>query len=252
MAKEIENRFKEIKGNVVTLVACHNLYRDVPFFAHPVYNNELRGYDLCGQEKLTEIQKKNEPFILDPLESIALTHNMKFYKGIPHDELMYKFVQSLIAVGIVAEDVRKVQKGKHIFYLDDKEVLSLAITDKADKTMKALNLLSDKVTLDDLKGYALLLKMNIKGLTENQIKAGLQQKALDNPADVIEAIEGNNDDKLFILQLLDKGILIRKQGRIYDDQILIGRDLDEAMMYKKDVVNQQLVDAWSRKLNPKG
>ena len=95
----------------------------------------------------------------------------------------------------------------------------------------------------------LILGMPSKG-TKTVLEQSLKAKAMKEPEKIIKMQEGDFEDRLFILKLIDAGTLRkeRKDGRIYDGENLIARNLDEAVLYLKDERNIAIIDSWRKTL----
>lgn len=242
-----DKKIKELGPRTVELVAINPMYRNVPFFAVPVYNEEKRSYDLCGQEKMTPAEKEKQPIAFEVNESYPLMHRDKCDLNFEKDKLMYAFW--LTQKDVVARTKKEAKKGVHLFYIEDKELEAKETISKTEKIFEALKYVTEKITTSDYENYALLLGMNVKGATMSMLGGALKQRALDNPEQVISVFQGDNEHKLFALKLLSKGILSRKSdGRIYDKDNLIGRDVDDVVIYIRDEKNAMVVDIWAKKL----
>ena len=67
----------------------------------------------------------------------------------------------------------------------------------------------------------------------------------------MEFFSGNHENRLFVLKLKHYGILINRNGYLYDGEILVGRNVLEAVTYVQDTNNNQLVSKWGLALDNK-
>lgn len=242
MQEDIRKR----KDGTIKIIAVNNKYRNVPFFVTPLWDAKKRKYLKGGQEDMSPSELSKCGLIISEDEHYPVSHNEVLDLSDPvHKEkaaLLYN-QDPFIVVGS-----KNVKPDETLFYIEDRESEAKDFTNHADLVFKALSIIQ-KASTQDYADMCLILGMPSKG-TKTVLEQSLKAKAMKEPEKIIKMQEGDFEDRLFILKLIDAGTLRkeRKDGRIYDGENLIARNLDEAVLYLKDERNIAIIDSWRKTL----
>lgn len=243
MKEEIRKR----DTGTIKLIAVNNKYRNVPFFATPIYDAKRRKYRLGGQEDMTLNQLSKCALKISEDEHYPVSHNevLDLSDPVQKEKVCLLYDQDpYIVVGST-----NVKPGETLFYIEDRETEAVVENTFYDDVLKAMQIIA-KSSVDDYKDMCMLLGLPSKG-SKNVMEHTLKLKAMKEPKKIIKLKEGDFEERLFILKLIDKGVLTksRKDNRIYDGQSVIARNLDDAVLFIKDEKNAVLLDSWRKTLS---
>lgn len=245
MRKEVKD-FRERTSGKIKLISVNQLYRNIPFTTVPLWDEKRQEFGLGGQEEMTAAELKKCPVTFDPEQHFTVSHNETLDLSIPKQRekaAILMFDQK----PFIVPSAKDVKEGETIFYIEDREVESKNISSTADQVMEALQFVT-KMKADDLKDYCMLL-----GLPTNAslsiMEGNLKKMAMDNPSKILGFKNSKYDEKLFILKLLENGTLKKdRKNYIWDNEVLVGRNLDDAVLFTRDKENEKVVDLWRRSI----
>lgn len=239
-------KIRKRDSGTIKLIAVNNKYRNVPFFATPIFDAKRRKYRLGGQEDMSKGELAKCALIISEDEHYSVSHNEILDLSDPVQKEKACFLcdqDPFIVVGS-----KNVRPNETLFYVEDRESEAVEFTSHADNVFKALKIIS-ALSVDDYKDFCLLLGMPSTG-SKSVLEHSLKAKAMKEPEKIIKISAGDFEDKLFILKLIEKGVLRkeRKDGRIYDGESLVARNLDDAVLFIKDEKNAIVIDGWRKSL----
>lgn len=243
----MKDKIRKRDSGIIKLIAVNNKYRNVPFFATPIYDEKRRKYRFGGQEDMKPAELAKCALIISAEEHYPVSHNEILDLSDPAQKDKAAFLceqDPYIVVG-----VSNVKPGDTLFYIEDRESEATEQNTFYDEVLKAMQIIA-KASIDDYKDMCLLMGMPTNG-TKNVLEHNLKSRAMKEPTKIIELKEGDFEEKLFVLKLIDKGVLRkdRKDGRLYDGQSVVARNLDDAVLFIKDEKNAVLIDSWRKTLN---
>lgn len=242
-------KFRERTTGTIKLIAVNKMYRDIPFVTAPIWNEKRRKFGYGGQEDMSSVQLKSVPLVFESTGHYNVSHNEILNLSYPADKEKAAFLMFDQSPYVVASP-RLVKQGETLFYIEDREVESQEISSNADNIMKSLMFI-EKMKVDDIKDFCLLLGLSTGG-SLSIMTGNLKALALKDPKKILDFKTSNYDEKLFVLKLLEKGILKKdKKNHIYDNANLIGRTIEETALFIRDRENEKVVDLWRKKLTGK-
>lgn len=169
----------------------------------------------------------------------------------PRDKAMFDYWQHQPVIVSKKEDVIP---GETMFYIEDREAEAAKRVSIEDLIFEAQTLVRSS-NIGKYNDIALLLNYNIKGfninvsvLTELQIKDKLIEACKNYPDVVINCFAKGVEKDLFILKLIDKGIITTINGSYYDGKMFVGQSLDEIKSFIEKPSNQEYLNKWGRLL----
>lgn len=242
----MKDTIRSRKDGSIKLIAVNPKYRNVPFFATPIWDAKRRKYRKGGQEDLNKTELAKCALIISEDEHYPVSHNeiLDLSDDMQREKAAFLCDQDpFIVIG-----VKNVKPDETLFYIEDRESEAKEFISNADKVLKALQII-EAAPIDDYKDMCLMLGLPSSG-SKTVLTHALQAKAMKEPEKIIKLKEGNYEEKLFILKLIEKGILTksRKDNRIYDGENLIARNLDESVLYMKQKENAAVVEIWRKNL----
>ena len=230
----------------IKLIAVNNKYRNIPFFTTPLWDGKRRKYGKGGQEDMSKSELAKCEFVISEDEHYPVSHNEVLDLSDPAQREKAAFLcdqDPFIVIG-----AKNVKPGETLFYIEDRETEAKDFIDNTDNIFAALKII-DAASIDDYKDMCLMLSLSTAG-SKTVLLRTLRAKAMKEPEKIIKLKNGDYEEKLTILKLIDAGVLKKgkNDGRIYDGENLIARNLDESVLYLKDKDNAAVVDIWMKNL----
>lgn len=252
-------------------------YQRMPYQSFPVYDNNIGTYltgqhidpykpetkggltrtQIEGRDSLTTEQWKrfpypilaNTPQILYHGQEVDLSQKDDGSYVNPKDKALYEYWLHLPEVAKTKEDYNV---DRHIFYIEDKEAEAVASISKRELIYKAMDLMHKNASFQRLTEVALLLnyyvpQVNIPTqLSKNQLENRIYDVIDSHPEKVIQCFSENAAEDLFILKLVNYGIITRKENDFYDGETFLGNNVNAVKMFGKE--NQALYNKWGKLL----
>jgi hypothetical protein len=232
---------------IVRLVAINPKYRTVPFFMTPVYDNDLKTYK-TGQENMNKAQLAAQPIIIDPFEQYAVVHMQAFDTSNPKDKVLLGLIKTQ---PLIAANSSKVVAGKHLFYIEDKETEAGEKIVAADLMYEAMSKVRADMTLQRITDLAIFLSVDVRNNPISVIQERIYSRCTNNPKEVLSFFEDSTVNRMFVLKLIHYGIIQKRLDRIVDGDLLVGRNLEEAVLYVQDKANDMITGKWGLALDRK-
>jgi len=227
----------------VRLIAVNPKYRTLPFFCVPVYDEKKRTFK-TGQENLSAEELENEPMIIEPDNQYPLRHMMEFDTNNRKDVLLLGLARDQ---DVIASKSSLVQVGRHLFYLQNVEEEAGERVTKMDLMFEALFKIKENTSIGKQKDVAIYLGIDISQ-PASVIQDRIYKFCQDNPAQVLEFFTDRSTGRLFAMKLKHYGIIQYRDGKYLDNDILVGRDIDEVVHFTQDHKNEALITKWGLKL----
>lgn len=234
------------KDGSIKLIAVNNKYRNIPFFTTPLWDGKRRKFRKGGQEDMSKAELAKCELIISEDEHYPVSHNevLDLSDNAQREKAAFLCDQDpFIVIG-----AKNVKPGETLFYIEDRETEAKEFVANTDNIFEALKII-DSASIDDYKDMCLMLSLPTAG-SKTVLLQTLKAKAMKEPEKIIKLKNGDYEEKLTILKLIDAGVLKKgkKDSRIYDGEILIARNLDEAVLYLKDKANEAVIDIWMKNL----
>ena len=229
----------------VKMIAVNPKYRTLPFYCVPIYDEEKREV-VTGQEKLTPAQLKNEPIIIDPELQYPIKHMQDFDTDSKKDMLILNLALTQAEVA----PNKKAVTGRHLFYVEDAEKEAEMSLGVAERTFQAMLQVKESISIQKNVEIAIYLGIN-PGLPAAVIQDQIYKRCQNRPEEVIGYFDENNANRLFVKKLIHHNILQRKSDKYVDNDLLVGRDESECVLFITDRKNESLVGKWGLALDRK-
>lgn len=134
------------------------------------------------------------------------------------------------------------------FYIYDEESVAKQNSLNADLTFDAMNIIRNK-TVTEKRDFAAYSGEITANLSDERIDGWIKQLAMVDPKKIIDGF-GHVDfaSIVFIHKLLNARILTNSGGAIKNNDVILGTDIDQAVLFVKNPKNDALVEAWRSKL----
>ena len=226
--------------SVVRLIAVNKMYRTVPYFAVPVYDEEKREWRPTKAD-CDEIAPIKVRLDYEPDDQFPLTHQMSFDKNKPEDVFLLALAK---LQPVIAPSKRDVVSTKHLFYLEDVEAEAEVSISKVDRIFEALSLVKENSSVGSMRDLAIYLGFN-PGDSLKVLQSHVYSFIENDPDTVLSFFKNSNLQKLLVKKAIHYGILKNRGGLFYDGERLIGRDEAEVELFVMDEKNAPLVGKWS-------
>lgn len=242
----MKESIRKRKDGSIKLIAVNNKYRNIPFFTTPIWDERRRKYRKGGQEDLSKADLAKCALVISEDEQYPVSHNEVL--DLSDDAQREKAAFLCDQFPFIVIGAKNVKPGETLFYIEDRESEAKEFVDNTDNIFAALKII-DAASIDDYKDMCMMLSLPTSG-SKTVLLQTLKAKAMKEPEKIIKLKNGDYEEKLVILKLIDAGVLNkgRKDGRIYDGENLIARNLDESVLYLKDKANAAVVDIWMKNL----
>lgn len=272
---------KELDGKEVRFVAVDKRYMRTPYPAIAPHSKSMGTYvtgqhvdpedettygNLTEDEMLGEIEikpaarKKKFAYVINPDNPVFIIHMQKYNckvdeKGNPLHPRDYWEAHFILEQNIVANTRRNVKTGKHYFYLEDKDKEAALTVSEFDARYAAEKFIRESLSISDYKDIIELLNLkypyfqeNVKGMSQVRMFETLLKHAHDKPQEIVDISREEAKDELFISKLVARRILKKRVDGIYDGQQLVGRTLDEVILYLHTTEGQSSLEKWGQLL----
>lgn len=248
MAKTKESKSREV---IVRVYALDRKYRSAPYPAvaaedtrndtfvtgqhyEPGKDHYLTVDEMTGKKDLTQAQKKIFPYVINPLNTVMIMHGAAFNLTTgnggeylyPKDVAILNFIR---LQEIVAPSKSEYRKGKHYFYIEDRQKDSTAFVTKTDKEFDAMSLIYKNSGMKNMREFCLLLQYYHKGFkvdlanwTDTMVKEALLKVAKENPDSILKCGLPSAQNDLYVLLLSEHKIIQQKSDGFYDGSSFLG------------------------------
>ena len=249
VAKEHGLYVQAIKLNEHTYVTGQGILPGKPETA-----NNLTLAEMEGKEKLTQDKMKRFPIVVNPHRVYHFRDGFVFDLDTAEGKAYYDLVMATRS-DLVAKTRSSVDKQKHLFYIENKEVES---QEKISKYSAAINA---GIKLQELTEDALLELADYFYVFHNEsrcnraqkmsvIKSTLFEIAHNHPHRIVEALKSENKERIHVSNFVTKGILTRKGSEFYEGNMFIAGSFDNLVeTYRTDHVKSQRWDSKLKQLS---
>lgn len=194
-----------------------------------------------GVPRLSEADKKDLKFWVDPSSSLTITHNMVFNLHDEVDKQNWAWVSESNAIALSFEECQ--QSKEALFYVDSEEVESRKSVDADELLHKAMDyILKDRS--DMLADRARILGHNMEGESPTVVKEMLLKIAKNAKTvhKIIDAYENNSTAiHLLFLKARDKDIIKLENGAFLYGGSVLGVNQEAAIKSMQDPMNRELI-----------
>jgi hypothetical protein len=245
VAKEHGLYVQAIKLNEHTYVTGQGI---IP--GKPETSNNLTLAEMEGKEKLSEEKMKRFPVIVNPHRVYHFRDGFIFDLDTAEGKAYYNLIMATRG-DLVAKTRSHVDKQKHLFYIENKEVES---QEKISKYSAAINagIKLQELTEDELLelGDYFYVYHNESRCNRKQkmsvIKSTLFEISHETPSRIIEALKPENKERIHVSNFVTKGILTRKGSEFFEGNMYIAGTFDNLVeTYRTDHVKSQ---RWESKM----
>lgn len=226
--------------STVRLLAVNELYRTVPYFAVPIYDEEKKKWRPDNEDfkAISSVPVRRKP---DPEKQYPLSHQDNFDKSKPDDVFLLALAK---LQPLIAPNSKSVIKSKHLFYLQDVEEEAKTEVKSMDKIFEAMKLIKENASVSTMRDLAIYLGLNPSD-SMMVIQGRVYKYLNENPQAVLNYFSNTNSSRLMVKKAIYYSILKNKGGIFYDHDRLIGRDEAEVELFVRDAINAPLVAKWS-------
>ena len=241
----------------VRLVGISSKYHTAPAFVCPRFDAVMGTFTVGDKVyKGEKISKHGEepalyaaigtPINVTNVESFRIAHLQNFNLDNPADEFILEMAKHS---GFVALNKKDINPGsEHRYYIEDKDQEAVQTISKAAKIRKALDHISS-ISAEKMEDVCRLLGLYIKGMSKTQAQAGLEQRAMDKPDDILSVFQDKDKEvKVFLKKLVDEAIVTITDRKYYHGKELLGISEDFAIEFLKDTNNRDLVGQLNKQL----
>lgn len=228
----------------VRLIAVNPKYRTMPFYCVAVYDENKRAFK-TGQEHLTPEQLKAEPIQIDPDVQYPVRHMEEFDTNNRKDALMFALMKTQDKI---APKASSVVPGMHLFYLQDFEQEAGENVTRMDLMFEALSKVKANTSISRQSDIAIFLGISIDQ-PMSVIQDRLYRICENNPESVLEFFNDRNSNRLFAMKLKYYGIVQFRDGKYSDNEIFIGRSIEDLILFIQERKNESIVAKWGMKLD---
>jgi len=245
VAKEHGLYVRAIKLNDNTYITGQGIIPGKPETA-----NNLTLAEMEGKEKLSQEKMKRFPVIVNPHRMYHFRDGFTFNLDTDEGKAFYDLV-IMTRSDMVAETRSKVDKQKHLFYFENKEIESQEKLTKYGASIEAgtkLQTLTEDEMLE-LGDYFYVFYGESRCNRKQKlsvIKATLFEIAHERPARIVEALRKENKERIHVSNFIIKGIITKKGSEFFEGNIYIAGSFDNLVeTYRTDHVKSQ---RWDSKL----
>lgn len=228
----------------VRLIAVNPKYRTLPFFCVPVYDEAKRTYK-TGQEDMTPEELSKEPLVIDPDTQYPVRHMEEYDTTKRKDQIMLALIKTQETI---APKSSLVVAGRHLFYLQNIEEEAGENVSKIDKMFDALAKVKENTSIGRQKDIAIFLGIDVSQPI-SVIQDRIYRFCQNEPEKVLEFFDENSATKLFVMKLRQYNIISMRDGKYLDNEIFVGRSIEEVMHFVQDRKNEAHVTRWGYRLD---
>lgn len=214
--------------------------------------NNLTLDEMTGKKPLSDEKARRFPFIINPFEIYNFPDGKVFDLDTYEDRAFVEMIK--LVGGRVAKSKSEVIRGRHDFYLENKEKEHKVIVSKFEKMIEAGNIImglsSDGVF--DMASFIGVSKGDSQMLIEmstNQARALLVKYAQDKPEVIIEGNLPENKIWIQVANLVSSNVLKLNGSDFYEGSTFIASDFDSLVnIYRTD---SQKKIRWDKKYRAK-
>lgn len=235
----------ETRKQIVKIIAKERKYRDHIFFCvapfDPSTGKYLTGQENCSQDEIEKLKEKG--IWIDPNLQYPVMQHMTLDKNKEKDIAIINLFRN---VEEIANSKSEIIPGVTLFYMEDVEIEAENSVTLYDKRYEAETKVRENTTINKLADLCMLLGVHdIKQLTPTMMQDRIFKICSENPDRVLECFNPASKDRLFMLKLLDYGILYRnRNNEIYYHEVYVGRSIEEAMQFLSRPSNSTYKDKW--------
>ena len=242
-----DNQAAMSREKIVRIYSLDSRYRKSPYPAVPAEDSQNATFitgqqfmpgakkdfyltvdEMTGKTPLTPAKSIRFPYIISPTDKINIIHGGMFNLTTdeegnylyPKDAAIYKFVKLQDFVAPSKSDYRK---GKHYFYIDDRELDAERNVTKMDGEFMAMSVVYNNTSTRAWRELSILLtyyipgfKVDLKTFTSTMIKDRLLKAAKEHPQEVLKTQTETAKNELWVLKLAEEKLIQQKMDGFYD------------------------------------
>lgn len=216
--------------------------------------------EMTGEVALSAEKAEQFPFIVNPLHRVQILHGGAFNLSTdaegnythPKDAAILKFIR---LQDFVAPTKSEYRKGKHYFYIDDREKEAEINVTKIDQEFAAMKLIYENTSFKKMRELGLLLQYYLKDFkiefdnwTSTMIKDRLLRAAKESPEEVLRCSMKSAENDLYVLKLSLHKIINRKSDGFYSGNDFLGSTPKEVYAFIQHKENEALASRCSSAL----
>lgn len=268
------------KTHKVKVVAERNKYTKFPFMAVPKFDTQMNTYitgqhiipgvtaenegltveEMTGIKPLNDAKLKRFPYVINPDNQTPVIHlsNLDLSTDEAGRVINYKdkaLLDFYLLTGVVAPSKDAFVIDKHFFYIKDDILEAEKRVSKKKYVYKAMKMIEENTSSRKLSDVALLLSykvpgysLNPKNMSLSQLEDSILEACEKYPEHILSCYEKGAEEQLFILKLVNSGIIKRKDDAFYDGQLFLGNQLSEVQIFMTKVENAGNIDKWIKQL----
>jgi len=219
---------------------------------------------------LKALHMGDNPIIHNPFDFFPIRHNRTFvldrevntadpsdYTYLnPQDAADFILFSTTAAQDIVAPRKDVFMKGKHFFYIEDRELEAAELVSSLDLQYEAEKFVRSSASMERWKDVILMLNFEQSGydvdpdvLTETRLKENVLTACHEYPKTVLKLKEKDSDLIMFCLKLMKYKIIERLNGtEFYAGDTFVGANLEAVKAFVSNTNNASLVTNWGRQI----
>jgi len=209
--------------------------------------NNLTLKEMEGEKELTAEKMKRFPIVINPYRVYHFRDGFTFNLDTDEGKAYYNLIINTRS-DIVAETRSEIDKQKHLFYFENKELESQQKLTKYSAAIDAGIKLQElnETELLELGDYFFVFH-NESRCNRTQkltvIKSTLFEIAHEKPNRIVNALKKENKERIHVSNFVTKGIIIKKGSEFYEGNMFIAGSFDNLVeTYRTDHVKSQRWD----------
>lgn len=246
MARETDQAAKS-REKIVRIYSLDPRYRKSPYPAVPAEDSQNATFitgqqftpgakkdfyltvdEMTGKTPLTPAKSLRFPFIISPTDRINIIHGSTFNLSKdeegnhlhPKDAAIFNFIK---LQEFVAPSKSEYRKGKHFFYIDDRELDAEKNVTRFDTEFEAMSVIYKNTSFRAMRDLCILLayyvpkfSVDFRTFTATMIKDRLLTAAKEHPQEVLRTQSEFAKNELWVLKLAEEKIIQKKMDGFYD------------------------------------
>lgn len=216
--------------------------------------------EMLGNSPLPAQKAKRFPYVINPTTRVNIMHASSYDLSTyedgsavnPKDMAILNFIRLQDFVAPTKADYRK---GKHYFYIDDREATAERNVTQFDLEFSAMEFIYKNTAPRRMKELCLLISYYVKGFkvdfltfNDTMIKERLLSAAKENPKDVLACATEGAKNELFVLKLAHYKIIQRKMDGFFDGGRYLGATPSEVFVAMNRKENDALLSRCTQAL----
>jgi hypothetical protein len=211
-------------------------------------------------EALPKAKRDKYEYIVRPDTAYHIKHMRAFNvsvddSGKPVNPVDYWQLELFKLQEFVAPAKGKVNKDKHIYYLEDKLAEDTTEINKRKQTWKATSKVMENASVESYADIATLLtylipnfSINVNASTSVTIEKAILAACETHPDQVMKCFEKPSQDILFVLKLQRYAIITRRESSYFDGNTFLGDSPQDVLRFAKTKEGATYYAKWTRHL----